>query len=546
LRIFEGVPDLRDALDLAPVFLPFAPFRAPLELFLLAIDVFLFIAFAALFLVPDVFLAPALDLLTVFFLPLVTLDLVLVFAADVFLVDAFAPVFLVVEPFFDPALSFASPVVLRVDVFFDPAFGLVADAFLTDALGFVDFFPATFVFVPDLAFVEEVFLFDFLETADFFAPDFAFEDADFLPVVSFFDPDLGLFDFAFGLVLDLDNLEGFLPAIDLALVLLAFLALTFDVFVLFPDFFSALEGFAPFTFKAVFDLGDLDVLPVTDLDLTVLVDLEVLALAFFLDLLNALELFADLTALEVLELPFAVLAALDLEDLTPLAFFATLVLAEDGVFVVFPLVILVLFRLEAALDFAAVDLAALRDVALLALIADLPNFADFALFVIFPFAKADDLAVFILLLEAAFAFATDDLVALRPVALLALVADLTDFAFFVGLPFTRVEDLAVFPLVILVPFNFAAVDLRPLRGVALPAFAADLSIFAPFFALTLARVGDLTPLASLVSLLLEIAFAFATGDLVASLLDVTSFVALPFAKALDLPVAFSLLACTLF
>jgi hypothetical protein len=275
-------------------------------------------------------------------------------------------------------------------------------------------------------------------------------------------------------------------------------------------------------------------------------------LAFFPDLFNALEPFADLTALVALELPFADLAVLDLEGLTPLAFFATLALADDGAFVVFPLVILVLFRLEAALDFAAVDLAAFRDVALPALIGDLPNFADFALFIIFSFANVEDLAVFVLLLEAAFAFATDDLVVLREVALPALVADLTDFAFFVVLPFSRVEGLAVFPLAIFVPFtlevplNFAAVDLIPLRGVTLPVFVADLSNFAPFFAFTLARVGGLTPLASLVSLLLEIAFAFATGDLVASLLDVTSFVALPFAKVVDLPVAFSLPACTPF
>jgi hypothetical protein len=275
LRIFEGVPDLRDALDLVPVFLPFAPFRAPLELFLLVVDAFLFIAFVALFLVPDVFLALALDLLTAFFLPLVTLDLVLVFAAaDVFLVDNFAPVFLVAELFFDTALDFASLIVLRVDGFFDPAFALVADAFLTDTLGFVDFFPATVFFVPDLAFVGEVFLLDFLETADFFAPDFALEDAVFLPVVSFFDPDLGLLDFAFGLVLDLDDLEGFLPATDLALAPLAVLALAFDSCVLFPDFFSVFDVFAPFVFKAVLDLDDLDVLLAADLDLIALVDLE--------------------------------------------------------------------------------------------------------------------------------------------------------------------------------------------------------------------------------------------------------------------------------
>jgi hypothetical protein len=275
LRIFEGAPDLRDALDLVPVFLPFDPFRAPLELFLLVVDAFLFIVFVALFLVPDDVLAPALDLLTAFFLPLVTLDPVLVFAVDVFLDDDFALAFLVTEPFFDTDLDLASPLVFRVDVFFDPAFALVADAFLTDPLGFVDFFPATIFFVPDLAFVEEVFLLDFLETGDFFELDFAFEDADFLPVVSFFDPDLDLLDFAFGPVLDLDDLEGFLATTDLALAPLAPLALTFDSCVLFPDFFSVFETFVPFVFKAVLDLDDLDVLLATDLDLIALVDLEV-------------------------------------------------------------------------------------------------------------------------------------------------------------------------------------------------------------------------------------------------------------------------------
>jgi hypothetical protein len=91
LRIFEGVPDLRDALDLLPVFLPFAPFCGALRLFLLAAEVFLFTALAALFLVPDdFFFALARVLLVRGFLPFtVVLDRASDFAAYAFLYEDF-------------------------------------------------------------------------------------------------------------------------------------------------------------------------------------------------------------------------------------------------------------------------------------------------------------------------------------------------------------------------------------------------------------------------------------------------------------------------
>jgi hypothetical protein len=432
LRIFEGVIDLRDAFDLVVGFLPFAPFRAPLEPFLLAAEAFLFTAFVALFLAPDVFFVPALDLVTVDFLPLVVfLDPALAFAADDFLDEVFAPVFLVAEPFFDPVLDLASPVVLRVDGFFDPALAFAADVFLTDVFDFVDFFPAVVFFSPALAFAEEVFLFAFLETSAF-ELDFVFEDADFLLVASFFDPDLDLLGFAFKPVLDLGGLEVFLPAIDFDL---AFLALGFDAFTFFGDFLGALE---------VLDLDDLDILPALGFD----------ALAFFGDFFSALEFFDDLTALEALVIPFAVLAVFNFEPLTPLAFFVALALALVADFDAFPLVTLVLFRFEAALGFTAFDFIALRDAVLPALRADLPDFAPFVILATFPLASLDPLR-----LEVVLVFATFDLLALREAELLALVLN---FAFFVALPFA---DVAAFPLAnfasfrFLVAFNAAAFDL---------------------------------------------------------------------------------------
>jgi hypothetical protein len=376
--------------------------------------------------------------------------------------DAFALAFLIAEPFFDPVLDLASPVALRVDGFFDPALAFVADIFLADVFDFVDFFPATVFFAPALDFAEEVFLFDFLETAAFFELDFVFEDADFLLVASLFDPDLDLLGFAFKPVLDLDDLEVFLPAIDFDL---AFLALAFDALAFFGDFLSASE---------VLDLDDLDILPALGFGV----------LAFFRDLFSALEFFEDLTALEALVFPFAVLAFFDFEALTPLAFFVTLALVAD--FVVFPLATLVLFRFEATLDFTVLDFVALRDAVFPALMTDLPDFAPFVVLAAFPLANLE-----LLRLEVVLVFATFDLLVLREADLLALALN---FAFFVALPFA---DLATFPLAnfssfrFLVAFNAAAFDLVALREASLPALVVGLVNFVSFVVLPFDKGADM-------------------------------------------------------